>query len=343
MIFLLFILGVTAFFTIPLLELKNATTYEVFVKDRMGTVESYNESKIEILRLIYTGNELLSFELGIVTIVGVFLTPLSIKKIDKSYKKEYILFLILGIFSTLMTLRIIPINIIGNFASMIQFAWRFLEFSAFFFSIIAAINLVTCIVNFKILDVLVIIAIIILSLFTLIKHLEYEQPISEKQLLESVPVTENTGRVHAGCASFEYLPQKAFKNLDYIKTRKNEIYTLFGKTKIEDYEKNDIKLKCTIEAEENVKLELPYIYYPGYAVTLQTETQKYNIETYETENGFVGIDISEGTKGELEVIYTGTKLMLIAKIISIISIIVLVMKQFDRQKSPEILSKKVKK
>ena len=49
-----------------------------------------------------------------------------------------------------------------------------------------------------------------------IPHLHYADNIDEARLWPAVRVTENTGRVHAGCASFEYLPSKAFENRKYI-------------------------------------------------------------------------------------------------------------------------------
>lgn len=67
---------------------------------------------------------------------------------------------------------------------------------------------------------------------------------SEDKLWPAVEVNENTGRVHAGCATFEYLPSKAYENLDYIKTRENRVYVLSGSATIENEEKkwhkNDI-------------------------------------------------------------------------------------------------------
>ena len=321
----IFIIGITAFFIIPLIEFKSATEYEVFIKNRMGTINSYNDSKIELSRLIHTGDEILSFELGISTIVGLLLTPFALKKIENKYKVEYILFFVLGVICLLMTLKIIPINLFGEFSTFIQFAWRFLEFSTFFLSVVVSINLGTCILNFNIKDVIILGIIMILAILPLKSHFKYESAFNEKDLLEEIPVTENTGRVHPGCAKFEYLPQKAFKNLDYIKTRKDEIYVLDGNVNIYNYDKNIKNLTAKIHSEKVSLLELPYVYYPGYTVKLQTQTQKINLKTYETENGFVGIQIPEKLEGELEVKYTGTKLMQISKIITIISFIILLL------------------
>ena len=88
-----------------------------------------------------------------------------------------------------------------------------------------------------------------------------EIPFNEENYLTPVAVTSSTGRVHAGCASFEYLPQKAFKNRKYIEQRPNEIIVLEGNTKISGVSKNSTNLKFTLEeVQGNVKLELPYIF-----------------------------------------------------------------------------------
>ena len=60
-------------------------------------------------------------------------------------------------------------------------------------------------------------------------HLRTLENYDEERLINTVPVTENTGRVHAGCASFEYLPSKAFENRNYIETRSQDAIVISRK------------------------------------------------------------------------------------------------------------------
>ena len=244
-----------------------------------------------------------------------------------------------------MSLRIFPFEKLPAILKMLQFTFRLLEFSSFFFAVIAGINYSLVIKNFRFRDVLVLGIISYLFIVPSFFKLNYEKQWTEEKLWPAVEVNENTGRVHAGCATFEYLPSKAFENLDYIKTRENRVYVLTedGTYKlleensgitIENEEKNGTELSFSIrkiedeetinlnelnilnnssdlvETEEianqdkkkelvgsdtqnGITLELPYIYYLGYAVEIETSGVIQKLETFETENGFVAISIPE--------------------------------------------------
>lgn len=69
--------------------------------------------------------------------------------------------------------------------------------------------------------------------------------------------------------------------------------------------------------ESNTILELPYIYYLGYTVTLENNRGITKLEPYESENGFVAIQLDEG-EGKVEVKYTGTIVMKASMVVSIL-------------------------
>lgn len=64
-----------------------------------------------------------------------------------------------------------------------------------------------------------------------------EIPFNEERYLTPIAVTSSTGRVHAGCASFEYLPTKAFKNRSYIEQRSKDAIVLEGEANISNQNK----------------------------------------------------------------------------------------------------------
>lgn len=133
------------------------------------------------------------------------------------------------------------------------------------------------------------------------------------------------GRVHAGLASFEYLPCKAFENRSYIETRNQNVIVLEGNAKIESEKKQNTNLSCElIDVTEKTKIELPYIYYLGYKVTLNANGEKVNLKTYETKNGFIGVVLPTMERGSLQVSYEGTTIMKISSIISIIALCILI-------------------
>lgn len=71
-----------------MLEHKLNTEYEVFKEGRMERSIYY---ELDLLDLVYTEHGTRTYQIGLVTIIGIVLTLLAFKKIDKRYKK-YIYF-----------------------------------------------------------------------------------------------------------------------------------------------------------------------------------------------------------------------------------------------------------
>lgn len=373
---ILLILLITSFYTVPLLEHKLTTDYEVFKPGRMERTDALIYYKVDLMNLIYTGNNTMSYEIGLVNIIGLVLTILVHKKVDKNIRKLYWFSLVTGILCVIMSLRIFPFEKMPSILKMIQFTFRLLEFSSFFFAVITGINYRLVIKDFKLRDVLVLGIISYLLIVPLFFKFNYDKQWTEESLWPAVGVNENTGRVHAGCASFEYLPSKAFEHLDYIKTRENRVYVLdiiqennkaiiieneekngtnlsFSVRKIDDEgvanlnnlkvsnisnsssnlaetEKNEDKDKKKEserqDTQNGITLELPYIYYLGYTAETEINGKIQKLETFESENGFVAICLPNSvfsTNDEVTVTveYTGTTLMKITYIISVLSVL----------------------
>lgn len=340
---LLFIIVITSFFYIPLLEHKISADYEVFKEGRMERQDVLVALKLKLHELILTPtSNIRIYEIGIISIVALVFTPLVIKKMKVKYEntdfyKFYKFSLITSIILLIMTLNIFPFEKLPSILKMLQFTFRLLEFTSFFLSFVVAVNLVKLIKKFSAKDIIVItiLFMILSSLFA--SHLHFKDNIDEDRLWPAVRVTKNTGRVHAGCASFEYLPSKAFENRSYIETRENRIYILEGNANIEDEIKQNTNLTCKLSyVLEETKLELPYIYYLGYQVTLEKDGKIEKLKTYETENGFVGITVPILEEGNLKVSYEGTLLMKISSIISIIGLFILVIRITIKSKRKNI-------
>lgn len=379
---ILLIVLITSFYTVPLLKHKLSADYEVFKEGRMERTEALIYYKVDLLDLIYTGNNTMSYEIGLVSIIGIVLTILAHKKIDKDIRKLYWFSLVTGIACVIMSLRFFPFEKLPAILKMLQFTFRLLEFSSFFLAVIAGINYSLVIKDFKLRDVLVLGIVSYLLIVPLYNNVSFDKQWSEEKLWPAVEINENTGRVHAGCATFEYLPSKVFENLDYIKTRENRVYvlsedgtytspdTLMEDSKaitIENEEKNGTDLSFSIrKIEENktsnlnesnisnnssdlgetekienknkkevlerqdtqngITLELPYIYYLGYTVEIEANGVTQKLETFESENGFIAITMPESVLDANEEVhvtveYTGTILMKITYIISILSVL----------------------
>lgn len=333
---LLVIILVTSFYWVGLLQHYLATSYEVFVPGRMEVGNKLENFKTEFYQLFYTKQEQhMIYAIGLVTVIGLILTPIAWRRLEKEYKRTYVLFLAFGVILTFMTLTFFPFERLPGIFRMLQFTFRLYEFTSFFFAFVAAINYGILIKDFKIYDIIVLTIVMILLLIPYKEKIDYNIEKDEKTLIEGVRVTEHTGRVHAGMASMEYLPSKAFKVLNsYIATREDIPIVLNNSSvQIFNYNKSGTNM-CfeisNIEADTNI--ELPYIYYLGYRINVNGKEIKYS----ESDNGFVLInvktDMCEDKSATITVKYIGTNAMIVSFAVSIISLANFIMLQYKIKK-----------
>lgn len=323
----LIILLCTSFYWIPLIEHMLGTTYEVFVPERMYKDNTLIGSKLLLLDLSITKPYNMNFHIGIPIILGIIFLLIYYKRLKPRYRKLLMTFFTFGIVSILMTLKIFPFEYMPSFLKMIQFTWRMMEFAVFFLSIISGISITVFInSNNKKETIFVIFIIIYMLILLLTTKKEVAIPFDEKKYLTPTPVTSLTGRVHAGCATFEYLPKKALANRAYIENRTDTVCILDGSANIQNMYKENTKLNFDIEnVNENTKLELPYIYYLGYEAKLKQEEKATKIPVKESDNGFCMIEISSKLdKGKIEVEYVGTALMKISYVLTLLGDIALI-------------------
>lgn len=315
---LAFALVVTSFYLVPLVEHYFATSYEVFVPGRMQRIDVLKALKVKFHELfLTTSSQTMIYEIGLVQVVGLIITPFIYKKLDKKLKVTYTTFLVLGVMLSIMTLTIFPFEKLPSFLTMIQFTFRLLEFTAFFFSFIVAVNYGTILKGFNIKDLIVLSLIVVLLTTVYVSKLKWELPYDEQTLAQNPKtLTSQTGRVHAGMASMEYMPSKMFNNKNYVVNRKDEpVIVNSNKTTIKSYEKNDSKLKIELEnAEAGTVIELPYTYYLGYRIYENGKEIKYT----ESDYGFVQITLSKDGDVTIESKYLGTNAMLISFAVSVI-------------------------
>lgn len=229
---ILCVLGISAFFWMPMVETYFFTDYAVYQEDSMATTESLHESGLDIKTLLYTdtkGDTTHVFEVGIPILIMVCLSIFAIKKgIDKTYRKEYIVFFILGILSTVITIKQFPWGIFEDIFQIIQFKWRMLLFSNFFLAIICAMNMNMIIKNFNYKDIIAISTICILYTGLLMPLLPKNEEIQDIDQYSIGEVTENKGDAIVGMGKGEYLPIKSNENRKYLRTREDTIYIIKG-------------------------------------------------------------------------------------------------------------------
>lgn len=317
-----FILLISGFFWIPMLQNSMGARYQVYEPNMMATPESVQNSGLKLKQLIITKNDgSYVFEFGPHILIMLCFTIAAFRRIVPEMKKEYIFFLIIGILSTFMATKYFPWKYIKGI-SIIQFAWRMMEISCFCFSIICAINLGIVIKNFKFIDGIVLGFVALLYVFALKGFVPTtEEPIKSPAYDSMGYVTGRNTDCIAGLGKNEYLPHNAYENCFYIATREDGLISLSGSFNAEDYKKNGNNMTAKVEVlEDKTVIELPYIYYSGYTVTVDGSKIKY----YEDDNGFMIIGLNKLPKSDLKVEYTGTALSKVANVFSIISAIVFV-------------------
>lgn len=87
------ILLITSFYWVGLLQHHNATSYEVFVPGRMEVGNKLEYYKTEFYQLFHTNkDQTMIYAIGLVTVLGLVLTPIAWKNVEKDYKRTYVLF-----------------------------------------------------------------------------------------------------------------------------------------------------------------------------------------------------------------------------------------------------------
>ena len=214
------ILLITAFYWVPLFESKFSADYEVFNQAHMIRWDAMIALKPKLYEIAFYIPGRMFYGIGILTIVGTALSFTILKRKDLD-RKNYIFFLVCGLISIIMALDFFPFEKLPSLFTMMQFSFRMIEFGGFFLVIVSSIAIGLSIDKFNIYTVLGFTCISILLLLPNLKELHYGRYYTEDELINGISVTSETGRVHAGCASFEYLSSKAFENRKYIENRED--------------------------------------------------------------------------------------------------------------------------
>ena len=324
---LIFIIGICAFYYVPMPEQKAFSNINIFNDGVTATKESVMSNALNISALFpYPGNQTengLQFFILIPMIILIFISFCKYKEYKNDNKKIFLDFIIIGLISLFMSTKFFPWGKVPDIMLYIQFPWRLLLFSAFFLSAFSVLGLLDFNPKFeKVLSVILIILVVSnsLSLINIKKVAEYD--------ISAVDINSmGIGAVK------DYLPMKAVENYEYFENRSKDIIILEGKGKIEilDYEAPYMKFNAELESDYMV-IELPLLYYFGYNVdshrtyydtnASSDALDKLGYKIEESKNGFVQLTITNSR--QYIVNYTGSKYSEYAKYISLISIIIYV-------------------
>lgn len=334
----IFIITLTMLFYVPMLEAKTKADYTIFDHELMRTVDWYayenaiNVSDLIIDQINVDRNEL-SFTIGIPILILLCSTVFIFKKIDKKYKKIYIVFLMSSIMSLYMATKYFPWQIMPNFLCTLQYPWRMIGFFNFFSSLICAINLyivLKILLKKDILKCIVFIILLVLSLAYTLNFLnQYKTKQPEIDEIYEKWVFDIDKKLNHMYINRDYLPIKAiYLQKSYMQERdKDKTLVLEGSCEILNEKKYD-NLVSTFEIKNALKdtvLEFSYIYYPGYKVEIQRDGVITTYETMESEHGYVSLKLPENIEdAKIKIYFEPTILTKLSYLGSFISLIIFI-------------------
>lgn len=334
----IFVIFITALFWIPMLEAQSKTDYMIFDDDRLMKTSSKDvkNTTIDVSYLLYGNPETkndrvaLEFKLGLPIVFALLLGIYAIRKVEKEYKQIYIIFNIFALLSVWMTTKYFPWEYMPDILGKIQFSWRMLGFFGFFASLVCGINIylgLNSIFKKDIIKKVVGLAFVTISLIYTIFNLQnYGETDNRKEQIFMQEFYNHKYRMLI-LTNRDYLPIKAYDSMEkYMIDRGYETKIIEGEAKIGETIKNDLTMNVElIEGQKDTILEFPFIYYPGYVITIMTNDEVYKLEAIESEYGYVAVKLPNNIEnGKLTVEYKVNKVTKISYILSLLALLVFV-------------------
>ncbi|MGL6197694.1 MAG: 6-pyruvoyl-tetrahydropterin synthase-related protein [Lachnospiraceae bacterium] len=314
----------------PMIEFMKSAPYYVFQPGTMSTtLEGLGKNAKRIVNLLSSTNYSFRYGLGPLLVTPLILSPYAI---CKSFKNKQNRALTIS-FTFLSVITIFLVSNQMNWLDMpqifgkIQFPWRYLAFANFFMSIVAGITIESIFEKIDMKIVFSAFLVIVIITFPFLDERANADTYSD-QILQDKSIT----------AHGEYLTVNAEKNRDYASARNDQTIVLSGDSIVKQLSKEGSHLETHIVCESDAVLELPYYYYPGFKVVFTDDSgNETRLKYTESDYGFVQIFLDDDSSGILSVKYTGTAIMKISYIVSIIGAALLLLyavRQSSHSKHP---------
>lgn len=321
---------ITAYTWIPIIEQMLSSKFNVqqaepFAYDRSVSIED-----------ILTFNRNSRFFIGLVIVI------LSLLYIVAIMKKKNSLFIfscfIVGLLSLILTIKTPFLKVVSdNFKlfNQIQFAWRMGLIATLLLSFIAGYS-IDKIFSEKYKYVIV----IAISLISIVNLMAYKKYYRIQNIDFNNFSAKYSGYIGAGK---EYLPEGA--DVKKIKERGNIITSNDKGFKYSNY----IKRGCYISLDYKVNkddayIDLPLLYYKGYTfkiISSNNDEKEFGNVSHSNEM-YIRVNVGNIKEGRLVVDYTGTKLMKLGYLVTILTIITLIIYIIRLRKYDSFKIKKIR-
>jgi len=316
-------LGLTAGFTLPLIEAKMEGDYGVFDQSYAeayfgANPQSVNDHRVwpqELLILDYADSEH-GIILGVMALIGVLGFWFIRRTIEAQAERRFVTSLyIIGMLAVIMTLPLIDWHYLPSIAWNIQFPWRFMLVAMTTLAVVAGYTLfalirrVTAEKQAVVVVVLSMIAVYVVAPVTL--------PKSEGHLAEFSEVAEDMATLGYQA---EYAPMGLLCDPDNaedleqgyvcsllraratLSERGMKLKVVEGRARLGKATKDGLKVEFEVRngGDSEALVELPLIWYPGY----RAELNGTELEVERSEDlGLVVVKVSAGEQGVVKVEY----------------------------------------
>lgn len=221
--------------------------------------------------------------------------------------------IILGLFLLIITSEVFPWYIYPFYhLDIIQFPWRFYEFSSFFFALGGAVYLSTFVEKFK-LRCLATLVIILATVGMIVQESYLMQSKANFTMEKPNITTDKFPRFNWGLGFLEYIPSSV-PSADYLKARADKTIAQHNETTTTNFTKTGSVVNLDVSNNQPEIIELPLIYYKGYRAKLDDK----EIPVTQSKHGLVELPVKQS--GHIMVEYSGTLIQKVSPFISLISL-----------------------
>lgn len=333
-------LGLTAFFWLPLVEVKMVGIYGVFNEGYLteyfgANGQSLNDHRVGPEKLLVTDSYSGACDLavGIIALVGLIGFLLVRKRIENKDQRRFVTSLyIIAILAIVGMSSVINWHYVPQMLKQIQFPWRMMEIFTIAMSVVSGYTIFGLMKGLA--EEKQRILVVVAGVIALYPMIPTFMPREEKHLAVGDTTWSEVGSASLGWQA-EYAPMPLLcspdnaeevaqgyacsltKIEDVLDERGSTIEVVSGRPRVSKVHKDGLNLEFDVtNTGGEAIVELPMIYYPGYEAKYNDEMIKVS---YSERLGLVTVTIPSGTKGRVVVSYGLSSATKIGVMISVVT------------------------
>lgn len=314
------ILGLTAFFTLPMMEAKVLGNYGIFDAEYSASYFGANPGAVHWQAEIVPPSQTLwssyspekttlqNLAIGATAIVVLLGFPFLRKKILNVEERRFVTSLyVITIVAILMTTPLVKWEWMPSFLYSIQFPWRFLEVSCVTVSMIA--GYMAYLIMREVSEERQKVLVIVLGLLVLYPSTDMFTVNTSKHwpigMIPPAVLTNGSAGWQVEYAPMELICGEGVPNLPdcgieviqyYVDERGREVEVVDGDVKVGEVVRDGTRTEFVVQNAEAGTIEIPLIWYPGYQAVMDGE----KLEVKPSERlGFVAVVVPAESEGKI--------------------------------------------